>query len=681
MLELLQYLGKFHPVILHLPIGALYFTFCLALADKYFKDNFSVPIRIGLFFSFVSAVISCLLGYFLSLSGEYGEKLLNLHMWLGISTAVLNGFLLWIHYKSLFKNRFLSFFGLTIIILTVTGHFGASMTHGEDFLTPPSFENEVVVELKDSINLYSQVIRPILNNKCVKCHNQSKSKGGLLMDSMDNMISGGKSGNIFVANNSLESHMYNYLVLPMDDDLHMPPEGNRQLKTHEIELIKYWIDSGANFEKFEKTQDSNDELIRNLASFFPKPIATAPPPKISHLQTLQKLNFRVERNSNENNLIEIKFLGEVLENKHIKALLNVKNQLIKLDLSNSNLNDRMIAKLGSLEKLLYLKINDTEISERGLANISKSVVSLNLNNTNIDFESLASFLQKSNVKNVYLWNTNISSDDQKELKNLSSADLNFGIKDFSKNMPLLAPVLLDNKTLFSDSLIIEFYKPPGNPEIRYTTNGKAPDSLSKLYTGPFSINESLTFKAKSFKKGWKSSKTIEVNYFETGGTFEKYKLRESPSKTYSNPSKLFDGVLGSTNFRDGTWNGFLKVSDSESGITNSGDMIVELDLPSKNKIKSIGVNVLTSMNAYITYPENIELYDISSDKESLLSSKKIPKSKIGEVPAMKIYNVQLNKKDVKKVRLVVTSNKKLPKSHVAEGEYAWLFVSEIIGLK
>ncbi|MDC0612851.1 hypothetical protein OAO67_00540, partial [bacterium] len=91
MLELLQYLGKFHPVILHLPIGALYFTFCLALADKYFKDNFSVPIRIGLFFSFVFAVISCLLGYFLSLSGEYGEKLLNLHMWLGISTAVLNG--------------------------------------------------------------------------------------------------------------------------------------------------------------------------------------------------------------------------------------------------------------------------------------------------------------------------------------------------------------------------------------------------------------------------------------------------------------------------------------------------------------------------------------------------------------------------------------------------------------
>ena len=131
MFELVKYLGKFHPVILHLPIGALYFTFCLAVLNKFFKDNFSVPIRIGLLFSFVFAVISCLLGYLLSLSGEYGENILNLHMWLGISTAIFNGFLLWIHYKSIYQNYFLHFFTFTIILLTVTGHFGGSMTHGE----------------------------------------------------------------------------------------------------------------------------------------------------------------------------------------------------------------------------------------------------------------------------------------------------------------------------------------------------------------------------------------------------------------------------------------------------------------------------------------------------------------------------------------------------------------------
>ena len=38
-MELLNYIGKFHPVVLHLPIGALYLTFCLVLLEKFFKNN------------------------------------------------------------------------------------------------------------------------------------------------------------------------------------------------------------------------------------------------------------------------------------------------------------------------------------------------------------------------------------------------------------------------------------------------------------------------------------------------------------------------------------------------------------------------------------------------------------------------------------------------------------------
>ena len=47
---------------------------------------------------------------------------------------------------------------------------------------------------------------------------------------------------------------------------------------------------------------------------------------------------------------------------------------------------------------------------------------------------------------------------------------------------------------------------------------------------------------------------------------------------------------------------------------------------------------------------------------------------------MKMYKMPLNKKNLDKVKLVITSNKKLPKGHAAEGEPAWLFVSEIIFL-
>lgn len=42
-MEILEYLGKFHPVVLHLPIGALYLTFCLVLLEKFFKNNYTIP--------------------------------------------------------------------------------------------------------------------------------------------------------------------------------------------------------------------------------------------------------------------------------------------------------------------------------------------------------------------------------------------------------------------------------------------------------------------------------------------------------------------------------------------------------------------------------------------------------------------------------------------------------------
>jgi len=50
-MEVLEYLGRFHPVVLHLPIGALYLTFCLVLLEKFFNTKYTIPIRFGLLFS------------------------------------------------------------------------------------------------------------------------------------------------------------------------------------------------------------------------------------------------------------------------------------------------------------------------------------------------------------------------------------------------------------------------------------------------------------------------------------------------------------------------------------------------------------------------------------------------------------------------------------------------------
>jgi len=74
------------------------------------------------------------------------------------------------------------------------------------------------------------------------------------------------------------------------------------------------------------------------------------------------------------------------------------------------------------------------------------------------------------------------------------------------------------------------------------------------------------------------------------------------------------------------------------------------------------------------------LYDISSGKDVLLSFKNIASEGLSTVPTSKMFIVPLNKKNINKIKLIVKSNKSLPKGHPAEGEFAWLFVSEIIGL-
>ena len=679
-MEVLEYLGRFHPVVLHLPIGALYLTFCLVLLEKFFNTKYTIPIRFGLLFSFTFSVLSAALGYFLYLGDDFSGDLIDRHMWLGISTTLFIGGLLWIHKTSKYLNYFTPSFVVTIILLSITGHFGGQITHGSEYLKLPDFSQTTKLTSIDSIALYKTVVMPILDNKCVKCHNQNKSKGDLMMNSKEAILKGGESGAILVSFDASSSHLYNYPNLPIDDKMHMPPEGNVQLTENEIKILKIWIDKGANFEDYSSLESFDEDQREVVMSFIPADLPIVDPPRKKDLESLLELNFRLERNSITNNYVEAKFLGKNLKSKHLNALLKIKDQLIKLDLSNSNLNDNLVSKLNSLKNLKYLKINNTKITDRALSSISSSVESLNLNENKVSFDGLQEFLSDRTLQTVYLWNTKISDENQKKLLSLSNAELNFGVSDFSKGVPLSAPKPISEQTMFSDSLLIEFFKPLGNPTIRYTLDGTEPDSLSILYSKPFSISNSLTLKTKAFKEGWLDSKVGVMDFIKVEGILKNYVLKTTPDNRYRHPKKLFDGVIGGINFRDGHWNGFIRTKDYVKGVNerNSGDLVLEIDLSDK-KYSSIGFHSLESLGEYIMFPESIELYDISQNSNKLIYSKKLPKSSLGSPNVTKFFKVPILE-NPSKVKLVVKSNKKLPKGHPAEGEYAWLFVDEVLFL-
>ena len=266
MEEIIKYLGNFHPVVLHLPIGAFLFTFLLFLSQRFLKSNFDPAIRLGLLFSFITSIITSIFGYILRLFGEYDVTLVDRHMWLALATTLMIGIVMYLHKKQRSFNQILSCFILSTVFLTITGHNGGSLTHGKDYLKLPTIESKISVINYDSIHVFNQVISPILDSKCVKCHNASKSKGSLMLSSVNKIQLGGERGQIIKSSSSINSRLYTYLNLPIDDKMHMPPDGNSQLNENEKELIRMWIDENRIISLQKRSAKSIDDIEKLIVS-------------------------------------------------------------------------------------------------------------------------------------------------------------------------------------------------------------------------------------------------------------------------------------------------------------------------------------------------------------------------------------------------------------------------------
>src|SRR6187549_2686638 len=112
---------------------------------------------------------------------------------------------------------------------------------------------------------FEKEILPILDAKCMKCHETEhvdgtgklkKPKGGLIMDTAEGLKKGGKEhgDKNIVAGKSADSRMYVVVAtLPISDEYFMPPEGKADpLTDAEKALLKKWIDDGASFGSWTK---------------------------------------------------------------------------------------------------------------------------------------------------------------------------------------------------------------------------------------------------------------------------------------------------------------------------------------------------------------------------------------------------------------------------------------------
>src|SRR5262245_58627828 len=92
----------------------------------------------------------------------------------------------------------------------------------------------------------------LLQQKCGACHGETSGMSGFRVTSRESVLKGGNRGPAVVAGKSAESLMYR--AVAHTAEFQMPPTG--ALKTEEVQLLREWIDGGAQWSTGVATSSS-----------------------------------------------------------------------------------------------------------------------------------------------------------------------------------------------------------------------------------------------------------------------------------------------------------------------------------------------------------------------------------------------------------------------------------------
>lgn len=459
--DIVIFFGRFHPLILHLPIGFLVIAFALEVLSRFERFRAYKPaVGFVLLLGAASAVVAAALGYMLAQAGGYNEDLLAIHQWAGIGVAVAAIAALVLHRQSQSKGSavldkaYLSVLSLMVISLTVAGHYGGSLTHGSDYLTqympnglrsiaglPPRKSKEIkkITNLNEAV-VFTDIIYPILDARCTSCHNDSKRKGDLMMHTREALLTGGENGPIFTAGNALESPMIQRIHLPENDEDHMPPEGKSQLTDEQVELLTWWVEEGASFDK-TVAQLNVDEEMQAVLNTLVDPNANKteveillaseiPPADAQSLAQLQSAGVQVMPLAAQVHWLQASIVQSHSGDSLMQGLTKVSEQLTWLDLGGTATTDKALSSIAQCKNLTRLHLENTQVTDAGLQHLKEMpyLEYLNLYGTQVSDEGIQQLSSLKNLKKLYVWQTQVTKEGALQLqKALPGLEVNLGL--------------------------------------------------------------------------------------------------------------------------------------------------------------------------------------------------------------------------------------------------------------
>ncbi|RPD43167.1 c-type cytochrome domain-containing protein [Chitinophaga barathri] len=675
----LQVAGRMHPLLLHFPIVLI--ILAVSLDFMKFRDR---SLLNGLWLvGCLSAALSVIMGIILSREEGYGGDMLAWHKWAGVAVLWIATALYWyrstkVKAETLSVNKLLKPGGaLLLIAIAVTGHFGANLTHGDDFLLAPVTPKPKGVPIAQAA-VFDHLVKPILEQKCYSCHNSAKAKGELLMQTTEQLLKGGKTGPLFIAGNPAASLMMERLHLPLDAKEHMPPKNKTQLTDEEIDILQQWISHGADFKLMVSALPREDTLYQLAAQFLGGSSEEDYTFAAASESTLKKLNnnyrviYPIARNSPA--LVANFYNKDQYNKKALEELLPLKDQLVELHLQKMPVKDEDLAVIKQFTQLRRINLDFTSIKGDGLKELAAlpHLQSLALSGTAISLPHLQPLMQNKTLREVYCWSTSLTNGEWDQLDKQKRIRFERGYNaSASEPLKLNAPIIENEQTIFLNQQTLSLRHPIKGTEIRYTLDGTEPDSVnSQVYMDSLRIDSSFTVKARAYKAGWYGSEVVKARFLKTTYQPDDAVLLKPANEKYTGEgAKTFlDHQTGNFDFGNGKWLGF-----------RYNDMELLLLFKKPVNVSEVTVSTLQRKDSYIFPPQRLEIWGgANPDKLTLLKTIHPVMPGKDTPPAYNPLECKFSGKEVSCLKVVAVPVPKLPSWHEGKGKKAWVFVDEVL---
>jgi hypothetical protein len=264
-------------------------------------------------------------------------------------------------------------------------------------------------------------VHPLLERRCMTCHNADKRENGFSMATYESTMKGGDTGANIVAGKSDESELYRRITLPHDDDDFMPAEGKTPLTADQVKIVRWWIDAGAPHGKTVAEAGVTPDVEALLAAELGlspgaaqnKTSATNVTADPALVDRLYRTGFLVRQvsESDPHLVVSVYSPGARVVDEHVAVLLTAADQIVELNLQDARLDDAVLADIGKFTELTRLRLSHNELTDRTVAALAglKKLERLNLySNPGITDASVEVLASLPELKRLDVWNTAIT---------------------------------------------------------------------------------------------------------------------------------------------------------------------------------------------------------------------------------------------------------------------------------